>query len=154
MSYARETSVTPEKSIDDIRREVKRFGADKFLIGDDLGGVTIMFRYDDRVVRFALTFPDRSEFSKTPKRNQRRSKDAVDAAWAAEVRRLHRSLYLCIKAKLVAIEDRVSTFDDEFMPFIVGPDGRTFGEHMRPRIREMIASANRPQMPLLPGGTS
>ena len=66
-----------------------------------------------------------------------------------EIRRLWRSLAMIIKAKLEAVASGVSIFDDEFMPYIVLPNGETVGQFMRPQIDVAYQNGSMPK--LLPG---
>jgi hypothetical protein len=58
------------------------------------------------------------------------------------------ALLLAVKAKLVAVDDGIETFEEAFMAHVVMPDGRSVGDHIKPR----IASAYREHqmVPLLP----
>jgi len=68
-----------------------------------------------------------------PDRNDRRftrlnSKEAAQKAYDQVVRVAWRELFLLIKAKLVAVESRRITIQDEFLAYTVMPDGRTVSE--------------------------
>jgi hypothetical protein len=60
-----------------------------------------------------------------------------------------RALALAIKAKLEAVESGIATFEEEFMAYIVLPDGQTVGEFLSPQIEAAYSSGRMP--PLLPG---
>jgi len=63
-----------------------------------------------------------------------RSAAQSEALWQQACRARWRALLLCIKAKLEAIESGITEFEDEFLPYIVLPDGRTAAEWLRPQI--------------------
>ncbi len=65
-------------------------------------------------------------------------------AYEAEVRRRWRALAAVIKAKLVAVEDNISTMEQEFLAYVVLPNGQTLGEWAGPQLNDA-----RP-LPLLP----
>jgi hypothetical protein len=56
---------------------------------------------------------------------------------------------LAIKAKLEAVEAEISTFEDEFLAYIVLPDGSTFGDWARPQIAAVYELNTMPA--LMPG---
>jgi len=55
---------------------------------------------------------------------------------------------LVIKAKLEAVEARITVFEDEFLAHIVLANGETAGEYMIPQIEAAYQSGRTP--PLLP----
>lgn len=140
MSYARGTQVSVDRSQDEIKTLLRRRGATEFITREALDEVAIGFVL--RGVRFAMTIPlpspDDRAFHRTPARGHVRSKTQAQKAYEDEVRRRHRSLVAVIKAKLVAIEDRVSTFEKEFLPWAVLPDGQTVGDRLAPMLTEAM----------------
>lgn len=50
---------------------------------------------------------------------------------------------------MIAVEENVVTFEQEFLEFIVLPNGQTVGEYVRPQIAAAYASGTMPK--LLPG---
>lgn len=148
MPYAKETSVPTSRSRAEIEDAVTRFGADGFMSGQDGRHVVVAFKAHGRQVALRMTVPDPAEFSRTPTGKARSASDAKAAA-EKEDRRRWRSLALAIKAKLVAVEDEIETFESAFMAHIVMPDGLTVGEHIAPRIAHAYETGQMP--PLLPG---
>jgi hypothetical protein len=60
---------------------------------------------------------------------------------------------LLIKAKLEAVTSGITSIDEEFMPNICLPDGRTVGEFIQPQIEESYRTGQMPPMlPMLPRG--
>lgn len=51
---------------------------------------------------------------------------------------------LLIKAKLVGIESKIATLDDEFLAYNVLPTGQTIGEIMSPQIDKIVKGGNVP----------
>jgi len=64
-----------------------------------------------------------------------RTPDAAKRAYEQEVRRRWRSLVLAVKAKLVAVQDEIATFEQEFLAYAVAADGKTVGEHIIPQLK-------------------
>ena len=57
---------------------------------------------------------------------------------AAEEARRMRGLCLLVKAKVVTVEEGISTFEREFMPNIVTGDGLTVADHVLPQVAQAI----------------
>ncbi len=53
---------------------------------------------------------------------------------------------LIIRAKLEAVESRITTFESEFLANLVLPDGGTVGEWLSPQIDEAYATGRMPPM--------
>jgi hypothetical protein len=106
MTFARRTTVTVEKSRAEIERVVKRYGAKGFVSGWQGNRVRIEFLARDRHIRMTMEEPEDTQ----PKRSK----------W--------RSLLLLVKAKLEAVDAKITTFEEAFLGDIVMPDGRTVYE--------------------------
>jgi hypothetical protein len=120
--YAEDTKVPVYQSILEVEKLVLRFGCSGFQHADAGHLLAVMFRGDDRLVRFQLTFVERPQGG-TPL-----------AAWERQRRAKVRALVLVIKAKLVSVEAGVETFEEAFLAETVMPDGRTVIEHAGPLI--------------------
>lgn len=139
--YAAGTEVPVDRSRSEIERILSRYGADSFAYGWQKDSAVVMFSANGRRIRFVLPLPN-----EIPQRRRQ----SVDDAIAAETRRRWRALVLSIKAKLETVASGISTFEDEFLPYTVLPDGRTVAEHVRPTVEEAYASG-RLAGPILPG---
>lgn len=148
--YAEKTSVASDRSRAEIEKTLVRYGADQFMYGWQEDKAIVGFRMNARMIKFILPMPDRSarEFTHTPSKNQRRSDEAITAAFEQAIKQRWRALSLVIKAKLEAVETGIVTFDNEFMAHIVLPDGQTVGQFMRPQIASAYEQGDMP--PLLP----
>lgn len=138
MSYAKNTSVSPESSQEEIKRTLRRFGVKKFgtmedLDDDDKSVAHVMFFYNNFHIQISITLPERSDYEKTDTGRERAEK-SIDTAYDQAIRAKWRSLLLYVKGKLVSIEDGMSTVEKEFMPYFVMDDGRTFAEHVIPHL--------------------
>lgn len=146
--FASDTAVPADRSRAEIENTLTRFGATAFMYGVQHKRAVIMFEFQNRRVRFLLDLPTQADTAKTPHGRARRSTAAAEAH-AQEVRRRWRSLALSIKAKLVAVQDGVSTFEEEFMAKVVLPNGQTVGEWMGPQIEAAYTNGQMPPL-LLP----
>ena len=128
--YARSTSVSVERSVQEIKETLCRFGASAFAYVEQETGISIAFKYTNRSVRMDVGYPAEPEGGTEHKE------------WAQDRRRRFRSLLLVIKAKLVAVEDEVASFEQEFLPYLVTSDGQTVAEKLTPELDTFIADGN------------
>lgn len=133
MAYAERTSVSPEKSREEIEKILKRYGATGFAYGWEETSALIAFKLKDRHIRFTL---------KLPERKQARSQ----AAWEQSTRQRWRSLALIIKAKLEAVESGIVTIEEEFLAHIILPDNKTVGDWIKPQIEQAYINGNMPKL--------
>lgn len=134
--YAESTSVSPEKSRAEIETTLRRYGADGFMSGWDDQEATafIQFRLKERIVRIALPLPTRASLTQTSKTGTPRTERQWTTLLEQDTRQRWRALLLVTKAKLEAVASHVSTFEQEFLPYIVMPDGRTVGDLALPQV--------------------
>lgn len=149
MTYAADTSVSVERSRAELERTIVRYGADAFSYGWEDGRAVIQFRANGRYVRFALTLPERDQFTTTPQ-GKARATAAVEKAWEQAQRQRWRALNLVVKAKLEAVEAGIATFDQEFLANLVLPDGTTVGDFTIPQVEHAYQHGTMPA--LLPAG--
>lgn len=143
--YATATEVSPERSRTEIERSLRRFGATGFAYAWSENTATIAFHVGGFTVRISVPLPrpDGPEIQLTPTGRQRTDRQVMDA-YDAESRRRWRAMAAVIKAKLIAVEENISTIEDEFMAHIVLPNGQTVGEWAGPQL------ARGEPLPLLP----
>lgn len=140
--HASRTQVSPERSQEEIKRTLRRYGASEFVQGETDERVSIGFRFGGLAFRMDVELPDKSEFSETPTGRGRRG-DAAHREWEQAIRQRWRALLLAIRAKLEAIETGISTVEWEFMPFAVMADGQRIGDVMAPQL-EAAKTSGRP----------
>ncbi len=116
MAYGDYTKISVDKSVTDIVALCKKAGANRIAQAEESDYIAIQFFLNDRMLRFKVTFPDKSP-------EQRRKQRA-------------RALLLVIKAKLESVESGVETFDEAFLSNVVTPDGATVAEWLIPQIEE------------------
>jgi hypothetical protein len=149
MTYASETTVSPEKSRQEIETILKRYGASHYGYMSGPDAAAIAFQANNRRLRFTLPMPPKKNYN-TDKRGYWRAEGSITKAWEQAIRQRWRALALVIKAKLEAVEAGVSTFEEEFMSNIVLPSGQTMAEYALPQIAQAYESN---QMPPLLGYT-
>ena len=137
MRYAANTTVPVEKSKADIEKTITRHGADAYYSAMDRLSASIGFRIDGRMIKIDIPLPNKDDFQSDAKYEQ-----AIKQRW--------RALLLIIKAKFELIEDGMGSLEEEFMPWLLMPNGKTFGEWASPQIEAMYKSGKMP--PLLPMG--
>lgn len=150
MTFAATTNVSVEKSKAEIERTLQRYGADQFLSGFEEGRAFVAFRCKGKHVRFVLELPKAGDkkYQYTPRHRNRRSDKAAFEAWEQDCRSRWRALLLVVKAKLEAIASGIATFEDEFLAYIVMPNGQTVGEWVNPQLALVYDQGKMP--PLLP----
>lgn len=156
--YARNTTVSVDRSRAEIETILGRYGADSFMSGWDSDRAVIGFRCNGRVVRFVLPMPKPTDeaFRQTPSGRLRypgaRADRMAARDYEQEVRRRWRALALALKAKLEAVATGIATFESEFLAHIVVPGtGQTVGSLVTPRLREAYETGR--TVALLPEGT-
>lgn len=127
MIYAKDTSVSCEKSKNEIERTLVKYGATRFGYNTEESGAMVAFVYNNKAIRFLVPMQHRDDPQFT---RRRRSEDAVFRAWEAAQRQKWRALNLVIKAKLEAVRSGICTFEEEFLAHIVLPNGKTVGESL------------------------
>lgn len=147
--YAAKTTVSPERSLEEIKRVLRRYGADKFGQAESRESAAVMFEIDQILVRIDVPLPDRDapEFTQTAN-GRSRGQGSILAAYEAVLRQRWRALLLAIKAKLEAVECGISTLETEFMPFMVMPSGQTIAQHLLPKLKDAIESGQMPRLML------
>lgn len=151
MKYAKETTVSVEKTKAEIESILRRYGASEFMSGWWPDRAAIGFKLRNRTLRFMLPLPDRNgeEFRLTATKKYERSPGDIERAWEQACRQRWRALALAIKAKMEAVECGIAEFDQEFMAYVVLPSGMTVGETLAPQIEHAYSTGKLP--PLLSG---
>lgn len=157
--YAKDTSVTIDRSRAEIERTLERFGATGFMSGWDTENNTAMisFRLRGRYMRFRLDLPDPNDEEFIYKKlnqsayRERRTAIQAKAVWEQACKERWRALALLIKAKLAAVEAGVVSLNDEFLASVLLPDQRTVGEWAQPQVDQAYTSGRMPPLLPLPG---
>lgn len=147
--YAQQTSVSPDRSRAEIERTLTRYGATGFMYGWSERGAVIGFMLRGKQYKCLLELEDKEKYLRSEK-GRRRTGLQAQGAWEQATRQRWRALNLVIKAKLEAVESKISTVETEFLPWMVLPNGVTVGQWMVPQLDAIYQSGKMP--PLLPGG--
>ena len=152
-NYASSTKVSCDRTLLQLKNMLELFGADQFGYATSDEQAIVQFRCSTRMVRFVLQLPsvDDKEIAFTPT-GKVREDNARRTVWEQACRAKWRSLYLLVKALLVAIEDGLIDFDRAFLHDLVTPNGRTVGEQLMPNVQSMIESGKKATL-MLPGGS-
>lgn len=149
-TYAANTTVSVQKSRNELESTLKRYGATGFAYMTQGQVNIIAFEMRERRVMFRLTIPDMTdnEVRLTPA-GKIRTVAQRQAAYEQIERQRWRALNLVVKAKLESVEAQIETFEEAFLPHLVLPNGQTYGQFAIPQI---AAAYERQQMPpMLPG---
>lgn len=147
--YASETTVPVSKSRSEIEAVLIKYGAAEFQSGWKSDAALIGFRMKDLFVRFILPIPARTEkrFTHTTDRygyTKKRTEQQAEKEYDQDIRQRWRALLLTIKAKLEAVECGISTVEQEFLAFIVMPNGVSIGDFVIERAMPAIRLGNMP----------
>lgn len=137
--YAAKTTVPVERSRNEIENILARYGAVQFMYGWESSGALIAFVVEPspgqrRQVRFHLPLPSRDERRFTHHSRGYRTPESAEREWEQACRQRWRALALVVKAKLEAVESGISSFEDEFLAYIMLPDGNTVGGWIGPQL--------------------
>ncbi len=143
--YASNTTVSPEKTQNDIKETLRRYGAVRFGILEEATKAHVMFEFDKLMIQLSVSLPNKEDFIKT-EAGRSRKKKAADDAYNQAIRQRWRALLLAIKAKLEAVETGISTLEKEFLAFVVLPDGQSVGDHLIPEIKRIAGTGKMPQL--------
>jgi hypothetical protein len=145
--FAARTVVSADKSRAEIERILSRYGASSFGYGTTPNRAVIMFEAHKRRIKFELPLPNRNAPEFTRDHNGwTRAESTASKMYDQAIRQLWRALALTIKAKLEAVESNITTFESEFLAYIMLPNGRTVGEHTLPKIAEAYESGSVPSL--------
>lgn len=150
--YAHKTKVTKTATVAELEKELEKHGATAFMSGTDSGMAIIAFEVKGLRILMRIPLPEITEerFTRTSAGRARHA-DTVHNDYQAAVRATWRALLLFVKAKLVGVDQGLSTIEQEFLPHILLPDGSTFADNALPKIRQAYQDGQIP--PLLPGST-
>lgn len=138
MAYG-STTVPVERSQGEIRKLLIRFGAERLAFGeerDDTGrrwaAVTFQAKVYAVCMRVPLKLVDEREVSERARRSISRTRAEIcDQLYEQEERRTWRVLAWNLKARMVAVEEGVETFEEAFLAHLLDPrSGRTVYEHL------------------------
>lgn len=148
-TFAKDTTVSADRTLEEIRATIKRYKAVKLATFEDENRVGVAFEMENRRVRFVMPLPDKT--AGMVKINASRQTRYSEPAYEQAVRTRWRALLLTIKAKLESVQSGIETFDEAFMAQLVLPDNRTMAEWAKPQIDAAYRTGEMP--PMLPSGS-
>lgn len=131
--YAARTSVPVSRSGDEIRKTLEKYGATQFGVMQSQTHAMIAFLINGKAVKLTCPLPLKN-VTKTQEQHEQ------------NLRQRWRALALGVKSKLESVSSGISTLEQEFLPYLVLPNGKTYGEHALPQLQEAYKSG---KMPLL-----
>lgn len=148
--YAAGTSVPVERSKNEIEASLRRYNATGFGYYAEGNKAVIAFKVltkegSLRGVKMVLELPERADFVKT-KQGRDRTERAQDDEYQKAVRQRWRALCLVVKAKLEAVESGIATFENEWLAYLVMPNGKTVGETVIPAIEIAYSTGKTPPL--------
>ena len=145
--YAKDTTVSSERSRGEIEHLLQKYGAEKFGYMWEGTSAVIVFEMKNRRVKFVLPLPDKQDqkFFQTATGRTRKNPNASFEAWEQECRSRWRALTLCIKAKLESVESEIETFEEAWLSHILLPDGATVFDHVAPKVEAAYRSGKMPR---------
>lgn len=121
-AYA-DTAVPVSKSQDELRRLLLRFGAQQFTMGEGQDWAGIEFVHADHLVRLRCPVRDQQAAIAADSRHVSAEEKRATAA-ERERARVWRVLVWSVKARLVAVEEGLETFEQAFLSHLVDPNTR------------------------------
>jgi hypothetical protein len=156
MRYAKQTEVSTERSLAEIRKTVLKYGAEGFMYGESEVGAVLSFVMQGRQVRFMLRLPSKQDpqWFQTPTGRECKDPNVAYKKWEQACRQQWRALLLLVKAKLEAVESGITIFDQEFLAQLVLPNGQTYGDFAAPQIAMVYEKQEMPKLlPMLESQT-
>lgn len=154
--YAKDTEVPYQRSLEEIqfllsKHQITKFG---YIRDNDNFVSAFAFERQGRRFRFTIPLPDinASEFQYMARGvggKQKRTPEQTLKAWEKVINQRYRAVSMIIKAKLIAIDEGIATFEDEFLDktLIPGTD-ITVGEWATEQLTKGYLTGKVP--PLLP----
>lgn len=139
MSAYATTNVAVERSQAEIRKLLQRFDVERLAFGeerdeDNRRWVAVTFEARRLGVRMRVPLKAINEHDVRAKTLRSRTKGVVDIRnemYAQEERRIWRVLAWNLKARLVAVEEGLESFEEAFLPHLIDPrTNRTIYEHL------------------------
>lgn len=138
--FAQETDVPVEQTQREIEDLIERYEATDFVRGRQGENAIVAFRMNACTVKFTLPIPTLADCLLTPGRGIKRSPTDQQKAHEMAKRQRWRALKLSIQARLESVAAGISSFEREFLPFIVLPGGQTVGDEIIPRLPETFGT--------------
>lgn len=140
------TQMPVSRSQDELRATLRKHGADSFQFGEGrrgdtrLAGVEFSHRGHRVVMLVPIKVPSAAEADAIERRAKKKRGWLVPEEWAEA--RTWRVIAWTLRARLIAVEEGVETFEQAFLPHIVNPaSGRTIYSELADEGRVELAVA-------------
>lgn len=142
MAYAKDTSVPVGRSQEHIRQVLTQHGATEFAFAESRERAAVTFKLKNadgefRLIRVFIPFPIPPPAGAT-QASIKTFDQIVRARW--------RVLLLAIKAKLECVDAHVTTLEEEFLSFIILPDGQTVAQAIQPQLQRAYKEGKMPPL--------
>lgn len=146
--YAANTSVPVERSRAELERILTKYGASKFGTMSEPTKAIVYFEVKGRQVQWTIPMPSPSDKAFTHKGWRLRVTSQRDKLLDTERKRRWRVGVITVKAMLEAVESKLLTFDQAFLPHIVIPGtAKTIGEALStPKLDALYSGEWRPAL--------
>jgi hypothetical protein len=133
--FASATEVAISKSKAAIEALLVRHGARDFASGWNATHDTLQFTMKNQTIRFVLPRVNEKDYRVSPAGRTRRPQALTKAIEQANKQRW-RALLLVLRAKIEAVEAGIAIFEQEFLAFVVQPNGMTIGDVLVPMLAD------------------
>jgi hypothetical protein len=147
-TYAKKTAVPVERSKAELERLIGTMGATDYMTYSGEKGELVYFKVKGFTIRMEIPRINPERFSKTPT-GRDRTTEQIQKEIQCERMRLWRALILMIKGKWEAIQEGITTLENEFLPHMMLPNQQTVREYLGPQLDTLIKTGKMP--PMLPG---
>jgi len=143
--YARNTNVSVTQSQIEVQAILRRYGANRFGTMEDEKSAYLMFEYQGLLIQIQINMPSKDDFVRTPT-GRPRNNAQIEREHEQAIKQKWRALVLAVKAKLEAVESGISTIEQEFLAFVMMPDGKPLADHLVPNLKKIVETGSMPKM--------
>lgn len=141
MAYAENTKISTAQTKGHIEDLLTKYGAQGFLTGWNEKGAAVGFVMHGKQIKFLLPLPDKADkkythYTHNSGSRVARNPEMAIKLWEQDCRARWRALLLCIKAKLEAVQQGITTFEHEFLAHFVVNGTQTVGDLLIPQIEQ------------------
>lgn len=133
------TEVSVSKSQEELRALLRKHEAAQFSFGEGRDWVGIEFIHNDQLVRLRcpLRVPTDADLKERNRKVGRSKEENAEALLNRDAMRVWRVLVWSVKARLVAVEEGLETFEQAFLSHLVDPSSdKTIWQQVREPIEE------------------
>jgi hypothetical protein len=135
MSYAKNTTVSIDRSMAQIRIILSKAGADGTAIAEASGLAMVQFSFEGKAYKFFIHYPGRNNDQiKFTSSGKERTENQIELEIEKEKKRLWRSMGLYIKAAIEAHENGIIDLKKSMLAHMLLPNGGTVYEKVESSI--------------------